>query len=54
MVKYKCLLCKKKFKYKSQYNKHKNRKSLCVKGSELKKIENEVAEILLSISKNKN
>ena len=51
MVKYICRLCKKTFKYESTYMKHKNRKTLCVNGKKLKKLEENVAYILLSLNK---
>jgi len=44
-------MCDKKFNYKSNYIKHKNRKILCISGKRLKKIEENAAYILLSLNK---
>jgi hypothetical protein len=51
MTKFICSLCEKKFKYESTYVKHKNRKTLCISGKRLKKIEENAAYILLSLNK---
>lgn len=51
MTKFICSLCDKKFKYQLAYIKHKNRKTLCITGKKLHKIEEEIAYVLLSLNK---
>ena len=51
MTKIICRMYDKKFNYKSNYIKHKNRKILCISGKRLKKIEENAAYILLSLNK---